>query len=289
VLREAAQMRLKAFATTLLLITCTPRPPDVAPEAPTSPRATPASNGTRVSWRPAVDDDLDATVVVRYAGAADGMPSGAALPAVGDAFGTGVVVYVGTDTGLNDPTLPEACDRFTYQLWSHDKKGNWSAASVEVQTLPGGQATPLAPPSNLRAMMMGVNVELTWAPAPGSTKTRVVRTLGKAATNANEGTVVFEGMAMSGSELQDGLPTGQTLFYAAFACNDCGGCSPIGTSTTLLIPAVPDGGTPDAGPADPDGGSAWRPSGLTAALSTNGQEVNLAWTNPPGSSGFTQV
>ena len=277
----------------VLLVTCSTPPPlptNLPPDPPTFQRASPVGSGTRVTWRTAAgtDEDFDLTLVARYRGTPDGMPPAGAVPARGDAFGSGIVVYVGSEAAFTDTELPANCSSFTYQLWSHDKAGHWSGGGVTATTLPGGAAPPAVPPSSLSATRLGMNVSLSWVKAPGSTSTKVVRKLGTPPLSPDQGTTAYDGTGTSFLEPLSELPVGQSIFYAAFSCNSCGTCSVIGASASLLIDRD-DAGVPDAGPDDPDGGSPLKPTTMAAALSTSGRDVNLSWVNPPASTGFTQV
>lgn len=271
-------------------VTCSAPPPaenTLAPDPPTQQRATPVSQGTRLTWRTsqATDSDWDLTLVARYHGRADGKPEGM-VPARGTAFGSGLVVYVGEGTEFIDTEKPQDCLTFTYHLWSHDKAGHWSGAGVTVTTLPGALAPPVTP-VGFTAQKMGPDVLLSWSPSPGSGSTRVVRSLGTPPLSVEQGKTVYEGPASSFVDPGAMLPFGQTLFYAAFACNECQSCSPIGASQNVTLDA-PDAGLPDAGPDDPDGGSPLRPTAMGATLGAGGT-LDLSWVNPPASTGFTQV
>jgi phosphohistidine phosphatase SixA len=287
-------MNIRLTPVALFLITCSSPPPPpntLAPDPPGYQKATAVTGGTKVSWRTAAstDDDWDLTLVARYPGTAatDGKPP-AKVPTRGEAFGSGLVVYIGADTAFTDSELPPDCTVFTYQLWSHDKAGHWSGAGVTATTLPGGLASPAAPPSSFTVMRVDTAAVLTWSPAAGAISTRVVRNLGTPPLAPEQGTLVYEGPLATAQEPVSALPEGQTIFYAAFACNSCGACSSVAASTTLLL-ARADAGIPDAGPDDPDGGSPLQPTGMQAALSSDGKSVNLSWSNPPTSTGFTQV
>ena len=273
-----------------LLITCSAPPPapnTLMPDPPTFQRATPVTGGTRLTWKNATDEDFDLTLVARYtSGLPDGMP-GATVPARGDAFGSGIVVYVGDATTFTDTELPPDCTTFTYQFWSHDKAGHWSGGGVTVTTLPGGEPPPTAPPSGLLAMRAGMTASLSWTKTAG-TSTKLVRNLGTPPLSADQGTLVYEGPEQTFSEPVSRLPEGQTIFYAAFACNSCGACSVIGANATLTI-VRDDAGIPDAGPDDPDGGSPLKPTMMAAVVASNGVDVSLSWVNPPAATGFTQV
>lgn len=286
-------MRISLLAGVLVLITCSaPQPPvnSLMPDPPTLQKATPIAGGTRVTWRTAqtTDEDWDLTLVARYSGKPDGKPPATGIPMRGDAFGSGIVVYVGDAAAFTDNELPPDCGVFTYQFWSHDKAGHWSGGASIAATLPGGLAAPAVPPTQLTVSRAGADATLTWGLAPGSTSTKLVRNLGTPPISPDQGTRVYEGPNTTFSEPVNRLPVGQTIFYGAFACNTCGACSTIGATATLLI-AREDAGFPDAGPDDPDGGSPLKPTQLTAAVAANGTDINLTWTNPPASTGFTQV
>jgi hypothetical protein len=275
-----------------LLITCSSPPPPpntLAPDPPTFQKATPVEGGTRLSWKTAaaVDEDWDLTLVIRYPGKPDGRP-GTSVPSRGETLGSGLVVYVGPAVELLDSELPGDCSTFTYQLWSHDKAGHWSGGGVTATTLPGGLAPPAAPPSAFTATRTATQLQLSWAPSAGSTSTRVVRNLGTPPLSPEQGTTVYAGPASMATESLSALPIGQTLFYGAFACNSCAACSPLAAMTTAIIDRE-DGGLPDAGPDDPDGGSPLQPQMMSAGVPATGTNVVINWTNPPASTGFTQV
>jgi hypothetical protein len=194
------------------------------------------------------------------------------------------VVYAAFDAGFTDPKLPDNCNTFTYQFWSHDQAGHFSQAAVIATTVPGGRAAP-ATPTGFTASADGAHVNLSWALAPQSASTKVVRKLGTPPVLVTEGALVYDGVAATAAEPVDGLPIGQTLFYGAFACNACGACSALPALTSVTL--VPDAGTLPGGPDD--GGSQLQPMGMSAMLSTDGMNVSLKWTNPDPSTGFTQV
>jgi hypothetical protein len=273
--------------------TCTPVqiPSNLPPDPPSFQKAAPSMGGTKLTWRNATDSDFAGTVVVRYAGTPDGAaPS--TVPVAGDAFGSGTVLYSGTDATAFDATLPDGCKVFTYQFWSYDRAGQWSAA-VEALTLPGGLPGPSSGPTMLTAALSSSSVQLTWAPpasGAGATQSKIVRQLGMPAPTDQQGTQVYLGTDVTTVDPLAGLPKGQTLFYSAFGCNACGACSTLSSSAMLLIPQpIPDAGMPDAGPETSDGGMDLQPSGMSASLSSDGQTVQLSWTNPVGATGFTQV
>jgi hypothetical protein len=276
-----------------LAATCTPLPSvsHPPPDPPTFQKVAAVTGGTNVSWHNPSDADFDLALVVRYSGPRDGKP-GAAVPAKGDGFGSGTVVYVGADTSFVDMTLPMACSTFTYQFWAHDRKGQWSEGAVEATTLPGGLPAPVKSAMMLAVKVVGAQLDTTWVAPPqssGATSAKIVRQLGTPATTSDQGTAVYTGTATEFVESTSGLPRGQTLFYSAFGCNFCGACSAISGTANILIPAnMMDAGTPDAGPIATDGG-AIQPSSMAAGLSADGQTVQLSWTNPPMTTGFTQV
>jgi hypothetical protein len=289
-------MRLRLLPLCLsvaLLATCSPVqiPANLPPDPPTAQKVTPSNGASNITWTNPTDSDFNATVVVRYAGAPDAKPSGA-VPAVGAAFGSGTVLYADSGTSVTDTTLPTGCNVFTYQFWTHDRKGQWSEAAVIALTLPGGLPAPSSGPKTLLAGIVGQNVHLTWMPAAassGATVSKIVRQLGKAAATSDQGTSVYQGVGATFDDSISSLPRGQTLFYTGFGCNACGACSPLSASATVLIPQnVMDAGQPDAGPILTDGGTELQPMGMAAALSSDGLNVQLTWTNPTAAS-FTQV
>ena len=81
-----------------------------------------------LSWHNAPDADFSVTVVVRYDGAPDGKPVGPQPPKVGDAFGAGVVQYVGGADSFIDTSLRVA-PRAARSHWRR------SARSTVTETL----------------------------------------------------------------------------------------------------------------------------------------------------------
>jgi hypothetical protein len=289
-------MRLRLLPLCLfvaILATCSPVTilANLPPDPPTAQKVTPSNGASNITWTNPTDTDFNATVVVRYAGTPDGKPRGA-VPAVGAAFGSGTVLYADNGTSVTDSMLPSGCSVFTYQFWTHDRKGQWSEAAVIAVTLPGGLPAPTTGPKMLTAAFVADAVHLSWTPAAASSgvaASAIVRRLGAPAGTPDQGTSVYLGPNATADESSFGLPRGQTIFYTAFGCNSCGACSTLSASTTILIPLnVMDAGTPDAGPILTDGGTEIQPSAMAAALSSDGMNVQLTWTNPT-SPAFTQV
>jgi phosphohistidine phosphatase SixA len=289
-------MRTALWSAALVLVACGMPQPKIVdmtpPSAPTQQRAEVRSDGTvQVSWTNSSDGDLARVLLARF------LPGGSALrpegtPAVGDAIGTsGTVVFLGLASEFVDPTPSPTCGAVSYRLWSQDSQGRWSIDQALVE-LPAGATTP--PPSQaidaLTASSRDAVLTLQWVnppPSSGFFQVALVRKSGAAPTTPTDGVPLLTGTFTAYAEGLEDFAPGERLFYAAFACNACGRCRQTPTSTSFTVPertvdagvfdgGTSDGGAPDAGPVD---AGSLTPTGLTATLSTDGQRVQLAWTN----------
>jgi phosphohistidine phosphatase SixA len=305
-------MRLTLCGVAVLVLAACPGPEPktvdmTPPSAPTQQRAEVRSDGTvEVSWTNSSDGDLSRVLVARFlAGGSALRPDG--TPAVGDAIGTGgTVVFLGLASQFVDATPPSTCGAISYRLWSQDSQGRWSIDQALVE-LPAGATNPV--PSQgidaLTAAARGQVLTVQWTnppPSSGFFQVALVRKPGSAPGTPTDGVPLLTGTSTTFVEDLSGFAPGERLFYAAFSCNACGRCRQLPTFVSFTVPdvgapdagvgdggvdagvidaGVIDAGVVDAGVIDAgviDAGSL-TPTGLTATLSTDGQRVQLAWTN----------
>lgn len=289
------QMRFSSLALLGLLAACgTPARPDVVPpDPPTQQAYEPVEGGTlSVTWRNPRDKDFAATMLVRIptggAKVDDVRPEPKASPKPGDAFGmsnvgAGVVLYVGAAGSFLDTQAPSGCVGFSYQLWSRDEAGNWSAGPAQLD-VEGGAASepPKSGPTALTAAEVDGDVQLAWTnPSSGASELRVVRKQGAAAPfTPADGVAIYRGVEASTAEPLAGLGF-VTWSYAVFACNACGVCNPTPATVRFTRSVPADGGT-DGGTMEFDGGMSGplTPSNLSVQLSGDGKNVLLSWNNP---------
>ncbi|MCU0697851.1 MAG: hypothetical protein MUC96_15100 [Myxococcaceae bacterium] len=280
-----------------LLVACPgpePKTVDTAPPpAPTQQRAEVRSDGAvQLTWNNPGDGDLARVLVARFLpGGTATRPSG--TPAIGDSIGvSGTVVFVGLATEFVDSSPPATCGAVAYRLWSQDTQGRWSIDQALVELGPG--VTTRAPSQAIDALTVSSNdgvVGLSWVNPPASSgffQMALVRKSGAAPTTPTDGIPLRTGTTTVFTESLDVFTPGERLFYAAFSCNECGRCRATPTVVSFTVPEpATDGGASDGGTdggvldgGQPDGGAgSLTPLGLAATLSTDGQRVQLAWTN----------
>lgn len=257
-------------------------------------------NGSRVTltWTNPSDATFERALVVRYTDARFGVPPGNRIPKVGETLGGGIVVANARLTTFTDNQPPQECGAITYQVWALDSSG--SAAESAPSVVVDGRLLSSAPNERPTDVSLAYDdagtVTLAWKNPrfdAGANEVVAVRKKGEVPASPSDGTLLYQG---ANDSLVDSLPFAMPatgVGYAVFACNRCGQCSSQGASAKLELSQA-DAGAPDAGF---DGGSSVldagpvidHPVGLTAAISSDGRAVVLAWTNPPADAGQTSV
>lgn len=276
-----------------VILSCSPAPTKIDnqnPDPVTQQKATATGGKVSLAWKKPADSDYATTLVVRYLGALDGKPEKGAAYVAGDTLGSGTVVYVGERSAFEDNGVPTGCIGFSYQFFTNDLSGNWSAG-VDVTVSPGAASfPPSASPTEASATRDATHITVTWInpdPNAGWASIEVRRTRGKAAASVKDGVSAYGGTGTSLSEPVSLAGSGE-LFYTVFACNLCGVCAPMPTASSITIASQNDAGLPDGGGAC-GGGVPAQPCDLTAAVSATGRQVVLNWTSPPISPDFNRV
>ncbi|MEY4744065.1 MAG: hypothetical protein RL272_10, partial [Candidatus Parcubacteria bacterium] len=194
------------FATGAFASATPAGPPDTTPPSNVSGFAVaPGNQQNSLSWTNPSDPDFVGVRVVRKT-------SGYAANQ-----NDGTIVYSGSGTSYLDPGLANGTTYY-YKAFSYDGPLNFSSG-VEASGMPVAppDTTPPSAVSNLQAVAGDAIIQLTWT-NPSSVDwagTRIVRKTGGSPANANDGTIVFDGIG--DSRLDTGLTNDTQYYYGAFA------------------------------------------------------------------------
>ncbi len=204
-------------------------------------------------------------LIARTLGGADPMtPDGGT---VGDALGAGLILYDGDGLKLIDANLPDACGPFSWHLWSRAADGTYAKTAATVRSLRGAHTLPpTVEVTRLTSVFEGDKVRLLWEPPEASTafeRVKVFRKAGSPPTSVDDGTHVYSGPSSTVTDPQSNLSATQDTYYAVFNCNSCDKCGSTAPSVAVASPG--------------DGGTSLTITGLTTAISSDKQFVQLSW------------
>ncbi len=223
------------------------------------------SGQATITWESS--DAQRRTLIARTLGSVEATPPDGG--AVGDSLGSGFIVALTETERFVDNKLPDSCGPFAWHLWAQAEDGTWASSALTVRSLRGAHTLPpTAEVTDVVSAVEAGKLRLSWTPPEIGTNfvgVNVYRKIGSAPTGTNDATLVYSGASTATLDALSNLSATQSTFYAIYNCNECGKCG--ATAPTLEVPPVADGGvTLDI-------------SNLTAAVSADGQAVQLAWVS----------
>lgn len=220
-------------------------------------------------------------------------PSGA-VPAVGQSFAGGTVLYKGSASPQSHAGLP-SCQTVYYTCWAYSGT-DYSTAGLTASATTGGAD---APASVWASVTNATDFTAAWSEVPGASGYRIdVSTDSRFSDAGAGGTLIDEDFA----DFSDWADFGTTIDTTDGHFGAASPCRALVNGTTLTSPGVnyptqmvffadasnAGNGQTTTNYYSVDGGAQWRPLG-TFTVSADGATVTQALTAAPNLSGFTNV